>query len=623
VNPGAGIRAWSGDRKAGDECEDLLRRVDFILNQLESDVDADVSDEKISDDIESLLGKDSSELLEKARGVLDEVGDAVDDVVKKRHDAERKVARLDMVSEALHLLDECNLSPAEFEGIRSLYAVLGLLPAGAMKRVEVELGDCTYSVASRSRGTAGDLILLVGSRDDAETFDKVLESAGLVRHTIDEQYRVDFQEGMELIEMDLWALRDELALINGRFNKRRGEWIARLREWRRVLGVQSVLLKAAGDLGAVGKSVVVLSGFMPRSKGEKILRGLEKRFSGRYFAECREAGEVEKKVKVPTKLRNWVIFRPFEMFVKNYGLPRYEDIDPTPFVAVSFLVMFGMMFGDVGHGAILALAGACAAFLPYNIFTPIRDLGKILMMSGMSGMVFGFLFCSIFGIESDAVLPALWMRPSEGENLSVFMGVALGIGIFIITLGIVLNIIQSLRQHNAAKALVGEWSVSSLLFFWMMLGLGAIYGMGHSLPLPVWLIVVIMAMPLVVIVVGQIMVQRYSKDGHDEEEHDMATLLFEPIEILMNLFTNSASFLRVAAFGLAHAALTMVTFILKDMVDSQVINFFNVPMQHLFIIVLEGMIVTIQCLRLEYYEFFSKFFNGDGDEFVPLVIDDN
>ncbi len=609
------VKPWTGDKPAEDVCQEHLRTIELLLSQLEGEgasVDSDGS-------IDEVLSLDSEALLAKANHEIGELKEGIEALLKNRHDIEKRINRLDMISEELHLLQECQLSPSSFDSIRYLYAALGALPEGALARISSELEKLPVSVVSRSRAAAGDLVLLVGDVDKADEFDRLLNSAGFTRHSIDERYRVDYEAGMDLIEMDLWAARDELAMVNAKLKKASGDWVERLTYWKRVLKVQSVLLKATGGYGALGESVVLISGFVPESKGEKVVEGLEKRFAGRYVAAYRPAKEVEAEIEVPTKLKNWRIFRPFELFIKNYGLPRYSDIDPTPFMAISYLIMFGMMFGDVGHGAILAMAGACIAFLPYNIFVPARDLGKILMMSGLSGMVFGFLFGSLFGIENDAILPALWMRPSEGDNLTELMLVSLVIGIVIITLGIVLNIIQSFMKGDKAQALIGQWSLSSLTFFWMLLGLGLLSSKGINLPIPTWLIVVICALPLVLIVSGQLLLNHYGK-WHGE--HDMASLLFEPIEILMNLFTNLASFLRVAAFGLAHASLTMVIFILKDMVDSSVINFINVPVQHLFVIALEGMIVTIQCLRLEYYEFFSKFFNGDGKDFVPLVVDE-
>jgi V/A-type H+-transporting ATPase subunit I len=121
--------------------------------------------------------------------------------------------------------------------------------------------------------------------------------------------------------------------------------------------------------------------------------------------------------------------------------------------------------------------------------------------------------------------------------------------------------------------------------------------------------------------VGQIALRGRGGHGDGEHEEELATLLFEPVEVVMNLFANSVSFLRVAAFGLAHAALTMATFVIRDMARSPGVDILTQPVEHLGIVALEGMIVTIQCLRLEYYEFFSKFFGGDGVPFAPMSAD--
>jgi len=354
------------------------------------------------------------------------------------------------------------------------------------------------------------------------------------------------------------------------------------------------------------------------------VRRLEREADGRY---CARFETVEKAAagEIPTQLRNGRIFRPFEMFVKTYGLPGYNDIDPTPFVAISFLAMFGMMFGDVGHGLVLAAIGAALAFLPYRALLAMRDLGRILMMAGLSGTLFGFLFGSVFGVEEDHVLPALWMRPSHPENLTLFMGAALGLGLLILSTGIVLGIVQALRQRDVRKALVGQWSAASLIFFWALLVVVGLQMTGRKIPLSSGAVASILGIPLCLIVVGQIgpFFRGHKKDGagkEEEEEEEIATILFEPIEVVMNLFTNSVSFLRVAAFGLAHAALTMAVFTINDMVRVPGASVLSLPFEHLFIIVLEGMIVTIQCLRLEYYEFFSKFFVGNGVAYAPLSI---
>jgi len=430
----------------------------------------------------------------------------------------------------------------------------------------------------------------------------------------------------------LWIQRDRLAELNGFFDKSRGRWQEVLSEVAARLRAQVLLDDARSMFGSSG-DVTLVTGFVPVSLQDGLTGRLETECSGMYFARLDEVAP-DSKIVPPTRMRNWKIFRPFEMFVKTYGLPGYSDVDPTPFVGISFLLMFGMMFGDVGHGFVLAVMGAAMAFLPYRALLPLRDLGKILMMSGVSGMIFGFLFGSIFGLEKDSVLPALWMRPGEQENLTVFMGVALLLGISVISLGIILNIVQSLRQGKVRKALIGQWSAASLVFFWGMLSLLGLNMVGKTIPLPPGVLVAVLALPIVVITVGQLFfyfleMRRHKAKaaaGHEEEgeeegeSEEIATILFEPIEIVMNLFTNSVSFLRVAAFGLAHAALTTAIFVVNDMIRAPGASVINLPVGNLFVIVMEGMIVTIQCLRLQYYEFFSKFFVGNGVAYTPLTI---
>jgi V/A-type H+-transporting ATPase subunit I len=310
------------------------------------------------------------------------------------------------------------------------------------------------------------------------------------------------------------------------------------------------------------------------------------------------------------------------MLVRTYGLPGYNDVDPTPLLGISFLTMFGMMFGDVGHGAMLAAIGAAMAFLPYKALDAMRDLGKILMGAGGSGMVFGLLFGSIFGVEKDSVLPAIWMRPGHPENLARFLGAALALGVVIISTGIILGIVQAVRRRDLRSALIGPWSACSLVFYWGLLLVLGLQLAGRPAPLPVGAMAALLAVPVVLIGAGQFLLQMVDQRRGRHGPHadaELATIAFEPIEVVMNLFTNSVSFLRVAAFGLAHAALTTAVFVVNDMVRLPGSSIISLPFEHIFVVVMEGMIVTIQCLRLEYYEFFSKFFRGEGVAYAPLT----
>ena len=111
---------------------------------------------------------------------------------------------------------------------------------------------------------------------------------------------------------------------------------------------------------------------------------------------------------IPVLLRPPWLLRPFEMLVSAYGLPKYHDLASTLFVAISFVLMFGMMFGDVGHGAVLVVGGLVA--LLKSRVPRIRDLGILLVFNGLSSALFGVVYGSYFGIPSWHKY-ALWGHP--------------------------------------------------------------------------------------------------------------------------------------------------------------------------------------------------------------------
>ena len=149
----------------------------------------------------------------------------------------------------------------------------------------------------------------------------------------------------------------------------------------------------------------------------------------------------------PTKMKNPGLFKPFEMYVEMYGLPSYQEIDPTILVGLTYSVLFGFMFGDAGQGLCLLLGG----LLLYKLKK--MRLAGIISCCGFFSTIFGFLFGSIFGFEN--MIEPLWLRPAEAMTSLPFIGklntvfvVAIGIGMAVILLCMILNIINSLREKD-------------------------------------------------------------------------------------------------------------------------------------------------------------------------------
>jgi len=632
LSPEDDAAGGSGFASRGDEIKGMIGLANELLRWLDlSPADVEMGKRR------SFLERSTDEILTEAREALGKLRADISEHFRLRDEAESALVHLDEISEQMNLLHEHGLSFRDLQAFSHFYAVCGTVEQSHAARLAGNLSEASCALSMRPPHGGSAAFLLIGDRDDKERFDGVLADAGAHDRASPERFLRSSEEGLEQVEVELWLQRDRLAELARIFGARCPRWHETLSEWCACLQVHALLDDAMSHLESDG-GIAVVSGFVPVSRHASLIRRLEREAEGRYFARF-EHVESAGAEKAPTRLCNWRVFRPFELFVKTYGLPGYNDIDPTPFVALSFLAMFGMMFGDVGHGLVLAAIGAGMAFLPYRIFRDMRDLGRIIMMAGFSGAFFGLLFGSVFGIEKDSVLPALWMRPSHPENLTKFLAAALMLGVAIISVGIVVNIVQAFRRRNARKALLGQWSAASLVFFWAMLLLFGLRITGRDVPVSPRVAAGILAVPLCLIVGSQVvhlLVRGKHRNGEAgaahgtdagagssadaEAEEEVATILFEPIEIVMNLFTNSVSFLRVAAFGLAHAALTMAVFTVNDMVRVPGAGVLSLPFEHLFIVVLEGMIVTIQCLRLEYYEFFSKFFVGNGVVYAPLSV---
>jgi V/A-type H+-transporting ATPase subunit I len=317
-----------------------------------------------------------------------------------------------------------------------------------------------------------------------------------------------------------------------------------------------------------------------------------------------------KDLQPPTKLKNNPVFKPFEMFVKMYGLPSYGEIDPTPILAITYILFFGIMFGDVGQAAILSIAG----FILYRIKK--WDLGGIVGIVGISGMVFGFIYGSFFGNEE--IIPELFhttpLQPMS--QITLMLGGTIAMGVLIIIFGMVLNVINSVRSKNKGEALFGHNGVAGLVFYISVLLLAGNIFLKWGVPNFVFIALIVIAIlamylcePLSKLISGK-------KNWMPKNGMFFVENFFEMFEVILSFFTNTISFLRIGAFAIVHVGMMMVVAILSQGggIGGVIVQILG----NVLVMVLEGLIVGIQVLRLEYYEMFSRYFSGRGKEFVSL-----
>ncbi|MBP5519548.1 MAG: ATPase [Treponema sp.] len=385
-----------------------------------------------------------------------------------------------------------------------------------------------------------------------------------------------------------------------------------------------------------------ITGWIPASETENYMKGLDELTEGRIAIRAYEPFEVPSvmsgKEQVPVKLQHGKFVKSFERMIFSYGSPIYGAIDPTPFVAVFFTILFGIMFGDCGQGLVFLIAGILMALNiikvgGWNKFAP------IFMAIGISSSIMGLLTGEFFGTETvlepfaewvtglfgTPRAPILKLMPSADPKSIYVMfgvfGVAVAIGFVINTCGLLLNIINNLSRKRFAEAFLGKNGLAGAVFFWYVIALVLrIVLAKHA----------VAAYDIIIILVSLFFAafaEPFERAANHEKplfENGFGTYLIsgavELIEVVSGYLSNTVSFVRVGAFALSHAVLNFTILTLTEMVGGQgtIGGIIVLIAGNALIIVLEGMIVAIQVIRLQYYEFFSKFFHETGREFKPF-----
>ena len=306
----------------------------------------------------------------------------------------------------------------------------------------------------------------------------------------------------------------------------------------------------------------------------------------RYILRLAESPEG---LSAPMVLHNPPWARAFETFANMLGTPGRNESDPSQLLAVVASSIFGFMFGDVGQGTVVLVAGL--------ILSRRYPITFLLVPGGVMAIVFGFLFGSIFGLEH--VIPALWMHPMDDPITLLIVAVIAGMAI--ISLGLLLD---ALQMH---------WRGEALHWWAHRAGLTAAYAGLMMTPLenlrqPGLLIA---AGGALWFVLGALVLAPTGRLAA------LATAAAEFVEQIMRLLVNTVSFARIGAFALAHAGLSVA--IVEMANASGRYGFWIVlALGNVLVIALEGVVVSIQTTRLLLFEFFIRFLTGAGRAFKPL-----
>jgi V/A-type H+-transporting ATPase subunit I len=551
-----------------------------------------------------------------ARTALEHLEGATRACVLEAEEQRRKLEELETYARQLRPLRGLDVQIEDLRTLHYVWLLLGTMPVQNLERLQASLAHIPSEVVSLGREDHLAVVALFGNQGDADILERAARSAYLNPIDLPETYRGTPSEVIEALSAGMERARERAAACSAEVDRLHQARIPQLRNllWR--VRASRALASAIGRYGRLHYTYLVL-GWVPTEMTDQLRMELANISQG-VLVDMQQVGRDRTALEVPTELHNPTYLEGFQQLVTNYGAPRYDEIDPTTLLALTFPLLFGMMFGDVGHGLVLSVLGGLLVGGRIHSLRGMRGLGTLVAICGVTSMAFGFLYGSVFGMEH--LLPALWLRPLE--NIIDILLVSVGMGILILNVGFVCGLVNAWLARDWGRLLFSPSGLAGLLLYWSLLGFAAGFFLGG---VPVHYSVVLTGALLggTGVMLSEPLGRLLGGERPLFEQGGGATIaqaLFEVFETVISFLSNSLSYVRVGAFAVAHGGLSAVVFIVAGLLNPShgVGYWLSVALGNLVVIGFEGLIVGIQTMRLEYYEFFSKFFTGGGVPYRPL-----
>ena len=553
-----------------------------------------------------------SELLVKARSTASHLGIKLTFVPSKRHSLdeiekkvlqihalvsglleqkkafeERKKSLLDLISQ-LEQLSAIPLMLDDYHSYSSLAVYVGFVRD---KSLRSHLRKITEQ-AQLYHAHGSDLIALFVDIEQKQKVDELLSNVGFVpfnfpKDSGDPRQRLK-QSGEELSRAE-----KSIADISSQLLAAKNKYINSLCICEHFLSEQFEKSQVPLRFGAT-ENIFTATGYAPEESYGMLRQRLERITDGKIYVRKEEPDHED---KVPTKLHNPGVARSFESLIRLRGLPYYDEIDPTLLVFLSFPLFFGFMLGDIGYGLVtLALVLAIRAKFKSGFL-------DVIAISAFISIIFGFIYGEFFGFEElfGFHIPHVISRAHEFQELLVY---SLAFGVLHLNLGLVLGFINEYRHHGLRSAILEKGS-------WFLIELGGpfILGMLNVVKLPQTLMIAsggIMLVGIIMLAIGELKIGSIGA--------------FKAIVESITIFSNILSYARLMAVGLASVQLALIVNTFAEEAFHQggfsiVAGILILLVGHTINLVLGVLGSFLHSLRLEYVEFFTKFFNGGARPF--------
>lgn len=531
---------------------------------------------------------------------------------------QKKIELLKSNLQQLEPIADLEINVEALHNQKYLFSSVGFIPVSNIERLESSLSKIPFVLIPLLQDNQRAVIWIAGSQRNSETIERAVSSAYFNALTLPEEYKGNSKEIIQTIHKNITGCEKDLKGYGSDLLILRDGYAKELRQWYWSIHSSRMIVDAIIRYGRT-KFTYLIIGWTASSS----LLDLEdkiRKISRSIQIETYSVKRTDKREDVPVSLDHPKFLSSFQMMVTTYAQPLYNEIDPTIMIAITFPIIYGAMFGDVGQGIILAVLGWLLISRKVKMLRSLSSLGGLVLACGVMATLFGFLYGSVFGF--DTILQPLWIRPID--NILLILEVTIGAGIFLLTTTYIFNMINAYMARDWGRFFFEKNGLAGLLFYWSLLGLLASTLLGLKF-LPPFAFVALAIICALVIMFSEVLA--HLVEGHRPLVSDsLFTYLiqsaFEVFETVIGFLSNTLSYVRIGSFAVAHGGLSLAIFNIAALVSpTHGIGYVVVLIGgNLFIILFEGLIVGIQTMRLEYYEFFSKFFMGGGKTYQPLSL---
>lgn len=636
----------------------LVVSLDSLLKGYEISIDLPVLKQLRSgprNDSSVFTATDWKDLLEKLEHQAEPIITLMGSLLEERRALEKSISEKKTTLGSIGILRDLSIGLKELRDFHRTYVIFAVLPMKDVPEVRAALEKSVIVVDSKV-SQKESVILIIGSRDASDKIDVVMKSFEVRQFELPDELPSDTKDAVRKLEDEISSLEERLSQIRHmkreNLGKHEDELVAL---FEAALMTQFTLVRSrnAGEL----VRFAVLSGYIPQeletefrvrlSSMAVLIFGDSSIVDGADHVLNTESPEEEKtdasqrtvggsipKVSIPSKIptltNNKGVVKSFEKITLMHGQPAYGEIDPTPIIAIIFPIFYGIMFADVGAGLVLMLFGL---FLYYR---KIKQWGTILSIAGLSAMIVGMLVGEMFGFAFSFPmlgLPALELVNHQTyrfdpEGVLSLFGIAIVIGIFHVLLGHIIKIVNLVKRGEKEELFITTIPKILFFIFAVLFGVGLVQSginfdtvMDVSLNLGVKIPMTVIVTLLIGSLFGLMLIKTVAASLGIIKGHSVKGSIgegaLEAFEAVIQVLSNSISYVRIGIMLVVHASLVLV--VNQMLVPLLPLSLPLMILFHLLILLFEGLVVFIQTLRLHIYEWFTKFYDGSGDEFLPLA----